>query len=40
MESMERSGPRAFITLATMDLENPESSITLPKTAPNRNTGK
>jgi hypothetical protein len=29
-----------LMTAATMDFENPEISITLPKTAPSMNTGK
>ena len=28
------------MTAETMDFENPDSSITLPNTAPSRNTGK
>ena len=37
---MARSRPIKRMTAATMDLEKPESSITLPKTAPSRKTGK
>ena len=33
-------GPTRPMTAATIDLEKPESSITLPNTAPSRNTGK
>ena len=37
---MARSRPTSPITAETMDLEKPDSSMTLPKTAPSRNTGK
>ena len=40
MDSIARSRPTIRITAETIDLENPESSITLPKIAPSMNTGK
>jgi hypothetical protein len=40
MERIARSCPTILITAAAMDCENPDSSISLPNTAPSRNTGK
>ena len=40
MASMARAWPMRLMTEATMALENPDSSITLPNTAPSKNTGK
>jgi hypothetical protein len=40
MASMARCRPTSPITAATIDFEKPDSSITLPNTAPSRNTGK
>jgi hypothetical protein len=40
MESMERSRPTILITARTIERAKPDSSITLPNTAPSRNTGR
>ncbi|MNJ63327.1 hypothetical protein D3C77_592210 [compost metagenome] len=40
MARMARSAPIMRSTACTMARENPDSSISLPNTAPNRNTGK
>ena len=40
IDSIVRSLPTSLITADTMDFEKPESSITLPNTAPSMNTGK
>ena len=40
MDKMARSRPTMLMMAETMDLENPDSSITLPKMAPSRKTGK
>ena len=40
IDSIERCGPNRRIAAATIDLEKPETSISLPNTAPSRNTGK
>ena len=40
IDSIARSRPISLMTEATIDFEKPDSSITLPKTAPSRNTGK
>jgi hypothetical protein len=40
MESMARSLPIILITDATIDFEKPDISITFPKTAPSKKTGK
>ena len=38
--TVARSRPIRLITEATIALENPDSSMTLPNTAPSRKTGK
>ena len=40
MASIARCVPTRRMVAATIDLENPDSSITLPNSAPSRNTGK
>ena len=40
MEVTARSRPTSLMTAETIDLEKPDSSITLPNTAPSRKTGK
>src|SRR6266404_5274069 len=40
MDNTARSRPSTPMTAATIDLEKPESSMTLPKTAPSIKTGK
>ena len=40
MESTARRAPTRSMTAVTMEREKPESSMTLPNTAPSRNTGR
>ncbi len=40
MERIALLRPTTPMVAATMDLENPDSSISLPNTAPSMNTGK
>ena len=40
IDSIARPAPTSLMTDETIAFENPESSMTLPKIAPSRNTGK
>ena len=40
MASTACRGPTSRMVAATIDFENPDNSMTLPNTAPSRNTGK